>query len=100
MVLSPHAHARIVKVDARAAEALPGVVGVFTGRDLPLTKPDPSDRNRCPLALEEVRFTGHPVAAIVAESEAVAEDLEEKYGRTLGQGFDFLGDLRPVRIAP
>ena len=33
--------ARIVKVDARAAEALAGVVRVFTGRDLPLGKQDP-----------------------------------------------------------
>ena len=74
LVLSPHAHARIVKIETRAAMALPGVVGVFTGRDLPLAKQDPSDRNRCPLALDEVRFAGHPVAAVVAESEAVAED--------------------------
>src|SRR6266446_4424980 len=74
LVLSHHAHARIVKVDARAAEALAGVVGVFTGRDLPLGKQDPADRNRCPLALDDVRFVGHPVAAVVAESEAVAED--------------------------
>src|SRR6266508_93518 len=66
--------ARIVKVDARAAEAVPGVVRVLTGRDLPLGKQDPSDRNRCPLALDDVRFVGHPVAAVVALSEAVAED--------------------------
>jgi len=74
LVLSHHAHARIVKVDARAAEAVPGVVRVLTGRDLPLGKQDPSDRNRCPLALDDVRFVGHPVAAVVALSEAVAED--------------------------
>jgi len=74
LVLSHHAHARIVKVDARAAEAVPGVVRVLTGRDLPLGKQDPSDRNRCPLALDDVRFVGHPVVAVVALSEAVAED--------------------------
>src|SRR5213593_1022304 len=66
--------ARIVKVDGRAAAALPGVVGIFAGRDLPLGKQDPSDRNRCPLALDDVCFVGHPVAAVVAGSEAVAED--------------------------
>src|SRR5260370_13088284 len=65
LVLSHHAHARIVKVDARAAEALAGVVCVFTGRDLPLGKQDPADRNPCPLALADVRFVGHPVAPIV-----------------------------------
>ena len=74
LVLSHHAHARILKVNAHAARALPGVAGVFTGRDLPLAKQDPSDRNRCPLALDTVRFVGHPVVAVVAESEAVAED--------------------------
>ena len=74
LVLSPHAHARIVKIDGRAASALPGVVGVFSARDLPLAEPDPSDRNRSPLAIDRVVFNGHPVVAVVAESEALAED--------------------------
>ncbi|HET7874670.1 MAG TPA: xanthine dehydrogenase family protein molybdopterin-binding subunit [Methylomirabilota bacterium] len=74
LVLSPHAHARILKIDARDALALPGVVAVLAGRDLPLAAPDPSDRNRSPLATERVRFAGHPVVAVLAESEAVAED--------------------------
>ncbi len=74
LVLSPHAHARIAGVDARAATALPGVVGVFTARDLPLIQQDASDRNRAPLALDRVVFNGHPVAAVVAVSEAVAAD--------------------------
>ena len=70
LVLSPHAHARIVGIDGKAAAAVPGVIGVFGGRDLPLRHQDPTDRNRCPLALERVLFAGHPVAAVVAESEA------------------------------
>lgn len=74
LVLSPHAHARIVRIDAEAARRLPGVVGVFGGRDLPLAVPDPSDRNRAPLAIDEVLFNGHPVVAVVASSEAIAED--------------------------
>jgi len=74
LVLSPHAHARIVRIDGKAAAALPGVIGVFGGRDLPLRDQDPTDRNRCPLALERALFAGHPVAAVVAESEALAED--------------------------
>lgn len=74
LVLSPHAHARIVSVDGKAAAALPGVIGIFGGRDLQLRHPDPTDRNRCPLALERALFVGHPVAAVVAESEAMAED--------------------------
>jgi CO/xanthine dehydrogenase Mo-binding subunit len=74
LVLSPHAHALIRRVDGKAAVALPGVLGVYTARDLPLAKTDPADRNRCPLALDRVQFVGHPVAAVVAETEAAAED--------------------------
>lgn len=74
LVVSPFAHARIVRIDGTAGAALPGVVGVFGGRDLPLSHPDPSDRNRAPLALDRALFNGHPVVAVVAVSEAVAED--------------------------
>src|ERR1700675_839012 len=97
-VLSPHAHARILKVNAHAARAMPGVVGVFTGRDLPLAKQDPADRNRCPLALDTVRFVGHPVVAVVAESEAVAEDaaaLVEIEYEILPAAVDALEAMRP-----
>ena len=98
LVLSHHAHARVLKVDARAARAVPGVVGVFTGRDLPLPHQDPSDRNRCPLALDRVRFVGHPVVAVVAESEAVAEDaaaLVEVEYEILPAAVDALEAMRP-----
>jgi CO/xanthine dehydrogenase Mo-binding subunit len=74
LVLAPHPHARIRAVDAGAARALPGVVGVFTARDLPIAKADPGNRSRAPLAIDEVLFNGHPVVAVVAESEAIAED--------------------------
>jgi CO/xanthine dehydrogenase Mo-binding subunit len=74
LVLSPHAHARIRAIDDKEAARLAGVVRVFGGRDLPLPSRDPLDRNRCPLAVDRALFTGHPVAVVVAESEAVAED--------------------------
>jgi CO/xanthine dehydrogenase Mo-binding subunit len=74
LVTSPHPHARVVRVDADAARALPGVAGVFTGRDLPIAKPSPSSRNKAPLALDEAFFNGHPVVAVVAETEAIAAD--------------------------
>jgi len=77
LVLSPHAHARIVRIDGSTAAAQPGVVGVFTGHDLPLVKADPTDRGRCPLAIGRVVFVGHPVAAVVAETEAQAEDAAQ-----------------------
>jgi CO/xanthine dehydrogenase Mo-binding subunit len=74
LVLSPHAHARIVRVDGKAAAAMPGVLGVFTAADLGLAKTDPAARTTCPLAADRVLFVGHPVVAVVAESEALAED--------------------------
>src|SRR5205814_10654139 len=74
LVTSPHPHARVVSIDTSAASALPGVVGIFSGRDLPIPKPRASSRNRAPLALDEVFFCGHPVVAVVAESEAIATD--------------------------
>ncbi|MCU1482413.1 MAG: Aldehyde oxidase [Subtercola sp.] len=77
---SPHAHARIVSIDAAAAEALPGVVAVFTHADVPKTlfssarhenrTDDPDDT----LILDVVvRFVGQRVAFVVAESVGIAE---------------------------
>jgi CO/xanthine dehydrogenase Mo-binding subunit len=74
LVLSPHAHARLRRLDTAAAAARPGVLGVFGGADLGLPRPDPTSRTRCPLAVDRALFAGHPVAAVVAESAAVAED--------------------------
>jgi CO/xanthine dehydrogenase Mo-binding subunit len=75
LLLSPYAHARIVSLDATAAQAVSGVVAVVSGADLaPHVKCPPSSRARSLLATGEVRFCGQPVAAVLAESEAVAED--------------------------
>jgi CO/xanthine dehydrogenase Mo-binding subunit len=98
LVLSPHAHARIVRIEGKAAAALPGVVGVFGGRDLPLPHPDPSDRNRPPLAVDRAVFAGHPVAAVVAESPEIAEDaagLVEVEYEELPAAIDPLEAMRP-----
>lgn len=82
-VRSPFARARIVDIDASAAVALPGVVAVFTAADLnPLVKeqwhsqlgPRSPETPRPPLAEDEVRFVGDPVALVVAENRYVAED--------------------------
>jgi len=81
---SPYAHARIISIDATAAAQLPGVVRVVTAKDLAgrytpwvgvLThmkglKSAPQH----PLAVERACWQGEPVAALVAESRAVAED--------------------------
>ena len=76
LVLSTEAHALVRGVDAEAALALPGVVAVLTAEDLP-TAPGGGDRTTEPLAREEVVFAGQPVALVVAESEAAAEDGAE-----------------------
>ena len=75
-VLSTEAHARIRSVDKEAAFALPGVVAVLIASDLPITSTG-TDRTAEPLAREEVVFAGQPVALVVAETEAAAEDGAE-----------------------
>ncbi len=89
---SPHAHARISRVDIAAAQAAPGVAAVYTGADIradnipglpcmiplqnrdgtPLVKPE-----RPTLADAVVHFVGDPVAAVVARSLAEARDAAE-----------------------
>ena len=97
-VRSPHAHARIVSFDSRAARECEGVRGVFGGRDFldegvhPLVCSRPMESSdgtpfRAPirhvLALEETRFAGDPVAMVVATSihaaAGAAERVEVEY---------------------
>lgn len=89
---SPHAHARIVAIDTRAAAAMPGVLAVLTGRDaqadglgvipclIPVVNRDGTGRAETPrpiLAVDRVRHVGDPVAVVVAESLARAKDAAE-----------------------
>ncbi len=71
VLASPHAAARIVSIDTRAAAAAAGVRGVFTGADwdalIGLYMGD-----KPPLARGVVRHHGEPVAAVVADDEASA----------------------------
>ncbi|MEZ4865448.1 MAG: xanthine dehydrogenase family protein molybdopterin-binding subunit [Caldilineaceae bacterium] len=76
LVTSPHAHARIVKIDTAAAAAMPGVAAVLTANDLPNIPP--ASRQRLLLARGRVIFAGQPVALILAESEAITEDALEQ----------------------
>jgi 4-hydroxybenzoyl-CoA reductase alpha subunit len=72
---SSHPHARIKSIDTAAAENHPGVAAVVTGRDLPTPfgvlaiSPDETA-----LAVDKVRYVGEIVAAVAAETEAVAEE--------------------------
>ena len=83
---SPHAHARIVRVDATGARRRPGVVVVLAPADvvalprLPLLVPHPSlTAPMCPelLPREVVSYAGQAVAVVVAETPAQAEDALE-----------------------
>ncbi|HEX6024274.1 MAG TPA: xanthine dehydrogenase family protein molybdopterin-binding subunit [Solirubrobacter sp.] len=71
-VLATEAHARITRIDGSAALEVPGVVAVLTAADLPLV--GGAARTAEPLAREEIVWAGQPVALVVAETEAAAED--------------------------
>jgi CO/xanthine dehydrogenase Mo-binding subunit len=73
LVLAHEAHAMISAVDADDARALPGVVAVLTAADLPIVARG-KGRLYEPLARAEVVYAGQPVALVVAETEAQAED--------------------------
>ena len=78
LVRSPHASARIVNVDKSAAEAVPGVVAVLTAGDLPVTNLRQAVEARLiMLAFERTTYVGQPVAVVLADSEAAAEDGAE-----------------------
>ena len=91
-VRSPHAHARIVRIDASAALAAPGVVGVLTGVELAEDKigglicgwmihsKDGSPMKAspyAPLTRDVARFVGNAVAVVVAETKNDARDAAE-----------------------
>src|SRR5690348_6492838 len=79
---SPHGAARIGSIDTKAAAQHPGVVAVFTGKDVAAVGPVPCGASlpglRVPahsiLAKDRVYFVGHPVAVVVASDRYVAAD--------------------------
>jgi|DewCreStandDraft_5_1066085.scaffolds.fasta_scaffold00159_54 4-hydroxybenzoyl-CoA reductase alpha subunit len=72
---SPHAHARIRRIDVSRAQAMPGVHAVLTGRDLPTRFGIlPVSQDEEALCVEKVRFVGDPVAAVAAVDEWTAEE--------------------------
>jgi 2-furoyl-CoA dehydrogenase large subunit len=79
IVRSPHAHARITRIDAARAEAAPGVRAVLTGADLaawskPFVVGVKARMEMWALALDKVRYVGEPVAVVVADTRYLAED--------------------------
>ena len=91
-VRSPHAHARIRGIDVKAAQGMPGVIAVLSGRELQtdgignlicgwmIHSKDGSPMNMgawSPLAAETVRYVGDAVAIVVAETKGQARDAAE-----------------------
>jgi CO/xanthine dehydrogenase Mo-binding subunit len=80
---SPHAHARIVKIDASKALALPGVKAVVTGADFPDIPSDEAFIGEGPvnfrdqaynvIARGKALYEGHAVAAVAATTEAICD---------------------------
>ena len=83
---SPHAHARIKRIDTSKAEALPGVMAVVTNKDLPDPPEGPLTFGELYqlvphtwmyekyLARDKVVYKGHPIAAVAAANPHVAEE--------------------------
>ena len=81
---SPHAHARILSIDASKAEALPGVHAVVTGADMPNISAILREQtegalvnlglmSRNSMAREKALYRGHPVAAVAADNAFIAD---------------------------
>ena len=100
IVRSPHAHARIVRIDTTSAKNMPGVLGVFTGADcqadsLGAIPHDPLPKTRYDMKLhgpgggeiffgphvllptDKVRHVGEAIAMVVAETPSQAADAAE-----------------------
>jgi carbon-monoxide dehydrogenase large subunit len=92
-VRSPHAHAKIKRVDVKAAAAMPGVLAVLTGAGLAADKignlicgwlihsKDGSPMKMAPhpaIAADKVCYVGDPVAVVVAETASQARDAAER----------------------
>ena len=111
---SPHAHARILNIDASRARKLPGVKAVVTGKDfggwtwgfMATTRDEP------PVAVDKVRYLYEAVAAIAAIDEETAEeacelikvDYEELPGvfdpeEALREGAPVIHDYRPNNVS-
>ena len=75
---SPHPHAGILQVDTSRARALPGVLAVLTGEDLPVKFGIlPVSQDEEALAREKVRYVGDPIAAVAATDEWIADEALE-----------------------
>jgi CO/xanthine dehydrogenase Mo-binding subunit len=97
LLRSPHAHARILRIDTSRARQLPGVRAVLTAADVPELKRKTPTRAHAVLAIDRVIFVGQPVAAVAADEPAIAEealDLIEVQYEVLPAAVDPLRSMR------
>jgi 3-oxo-Delta1-steroid hydratase/dehydrogenase large subunit len=84
LVTCPHANARIVRIDKSRALKMPGVHYILDGQELAaatlplMTGLDTPNVPRRPLAVDVARYSGEWVAAVVADTRALAEDAAEE----------------------
>jgi 2-furoyl-CoA dehydrogenase large subunit len=76
---SPHAHAQLLTIETQAALASPGVRAVLTRDDLrawsrPFVVGVKSSMEQWSLAMDRVRYVGEPIAVVLAQTRALAED--------------------------
>src|SRR2546430_3228907 len=98
LLRSPHAHAKIVRIDVSRARALPGVRAVLTAADIPVLKKKAPTRAHAVLAIDRVVFAGQPVAAVAADELAIAEealDLIDVEYEVLAAAVDPLESMKP-----
>ncbi|NDZ17462.1 carbon monoxide dehydrogenase [Variovorax sp. WS11] len=110
VVRSPHAAAKIIRIDAAAAREAPGVVAVYTAADfagltiasidskVPHKRPDGTPHSRTPyqvLAAEHVPYLGDAVVAVVAESLNQAKDAAE----LIAIDYDALSSVTDAAVA-
>ena len=86
LLRSHEPHALIKSIDTSKAEAVPGVLAVITGKDLPIPYGIlPVSQDEHPLCVDKVRFIGDPVAAVAAVDEDTAFEamnlIEVEYER-------------------
>ena len=75
---SQYAHAKIVSIDTSEAKKIPGVHAVVTADDAPDVRYGRSYLDRYILARNKVRYMGDPVAAVAADSPAIAKQALKK----------------------
>ncbi|OLE36587.1 MAG: carbon monoxide dehydrogenase [Candidatus Rokubacteria bacterium 13_1_20CM_2_70_7] len=83
-VRSPHAHARLQGINTAKAKGLPGVIAIYTGKDVPVGAlpcgwmlPGIKVPQRPVLAQDRVHYVGEPVAIVIAENAYAARDAAE-----------------------